>query len=244
MIDKEPEFPTTKTEITKKAAELTIQVYHSLLERYSKYEARVFNLQCVFAMFAEHITLLPRQHFSHSLFNCLKKEEKTGDLLTLLFQRLNEPDERKRRGRDIPYFNGGLFKEVFVIDLTNNEIRLLMEACTFDWSRIRPEIFGTLFENSMTLEERAKWGAHYTSEVDIQRIVWPTIVQPWLENIDLIKSLRDVDNSKKLLEDFKVLDPACGSGNFLYVAYRELKRMESLIHHKERELRGLKTLRD
>ncbi|MFC4766154.1 type IIL restriction-modification enzyme MmeI [Effusibacillus consociatus] len=139
----------------------------------------MFILQCVFAMFAEDIALLPRQHFTNVLLDCIKKKERTGDTLFLLFQRLNEQDERKRRGRDIPYFNGGLFKDVYVIDLTPNEIEQLLEACKSDWSMIRPEIFGTLFEHSMSEDERSQRGAHFTSEVDIQRIVQPTIVRPW-----------------------------------------------------------------
>lgn len=238
MLDEESIFPETQTEVTKQAADLAIGVYRSLLDRYKNSEARLFILQSVFAMFAEDIALLPRQHFTNALSDCIRKKEKTGDNLYLLFERLDEPDERKRRGRDIPYINGGLFKDVYAVDLTPDEIEQLLEACKYDWSMIRPEIFGTLFEHSMSEDERAQRGAHFTSEVDIQRIVQPTIVRPWLNLIDGIHSMNEVDEAKKKLASYKVLDPTCGSGNFLYIAYRELKRIERLLHDRERELKG------
>lgn len=239
MLDQSPFFHPTQTELTKKAADLTIGVYRSLLDRgYDVSIARLFILQCVFAMFAEDVALLPRQHFTDSLITCIKKDQKTGDTLTLLFQRLNESDYRKRKGRDIPYINGGLFKDVFLVDLNKIEIEQLLEAANSDWSYIRPEIFGTLFEHSMSDDERSMHGVHYTSEVDIQKIVQPTIVQPWISIIDGIHNLADLSKAKKLLAEYKVLDASCGSGNFLFIAYRELKRIERMLHNRETELKG------
>ncbi|MHC0037929.1 class I SAM-dependent DNA methyltransferase [Pseudoneobacillus sp. C159] len=240
MIDGEPVFPETQIQVTVKAADHTIWVYKSLLSRYSPDESRLFILQCVFAMFAEDISLIPRQHFTNALKNCIQKKEPTGDVLFLLFQRLNEIDERKRRGRDIPYINGGLFKDVFVIDLLDSEIKRLIAACDHDWSYIRPEIFGTLFQFSLAEQDRSKLGAYYTSEIDIQKIVQPTIVQPWLSIIERIKSIEDLTDAKRRLKTYKILDFACGSGNFLYVAYREIKKLERLIHDRETELLGSK----
>jgi hypothetical protein len=240
MINDEPVFPETQMEVTVKAADQTIGVYKSLLTRYSPEESRLFILQCVFAMFAEDISLIPRHHFTNALMNCINKREPTGDVLYLLFQRLNEVDERKRRGRDIPYINGGLFKEVVVIDLKESEIKRLIEACSHDWSFIRPEIFGTLFQFSLSEQDRSKLGAFYTAEIDIQKIVQPTIVQPWLDTIERIKSIEDIYDAKRRLKTYKILDFACGSGNFLYVAYREIKKIERLIHDREIELLGSK----
>jgi hypothetical protein len=240
MLDQKPLFHPTQTELTKKAADLTIGVYRSLLDRgYDVSIARLFILQCVFAMFAEDVALLPRQHFTDSLLTCIKKDQKTGDVLTLLFQRLNESDDRKRKGRDIPYINGGLFKDVFPVDLDKVEMEQLLEAANSDWSYIRPEIFGTLFEHSMSDNERSMHGVHYTSEFDIQKIVQPTIVQPWMSIIDGIHNLADLGGAKKLLADYRVLDASCGSGNFLFIAYRELKRIERMMHDREIELKGV-----
>jgi type II restriction/modification system DNA methylase subunit YeeA len=110
--------------------------------------------------------------------------------------------------------------------LQPNELLLLHEACEKNWSKINPAIFGTLFQSSMNEEQRHREGAHYTHEADIQRVVRPTIVRPWRERMAAARTLRELREIRADLLKFKVLDPACGSGNFLYVAYRELKRFE------------------
>ncbi len=91
---------------------------------------------------------------------------------------------------------------------------------------MQPPIFGTLFQSSMGKERRHAYGAHFTSEADIQKVVLPTIVRPWCERIETAKTLKDLRALLEELRSFRVLDPACGSGNFLYVAFRELKRLE------------------
>ena len=102
-------------------------------------------------------------------------------------------------------------------------------AATEDWSKINPIIFGTLFQQSMDKEKMHALGAHFTSEADIQRIVGPTIVRPWTERIDAAARLQDLVELRRELMEFRVLDPACGSGNFLYVAYREMARLDLRI---------------
>src|SRR5262249_55519643 len=93
--------------------------------------------------------------------------------------------------------------------------------------QVKPEIFGTLFQHSMDAEERHALGAHFTSEFDIQKVVGPTIARPWRERIDAAgKNATELAAALDDLRRFRVLDPACGSGNFLFVAYRELKRIE------------------
>ena len=137
---------------------------------------------------------------------------------------------RGGRYANVPYFNGGIFSAVDPIDLNDDEIDQLYQAATENWSKISPAIFGTIFQNSMQEEHRHSSGAHYTSEADIQKIVFPTIVNPWQEKIAKAKSLKDLINLQEQLHSFRVLDPACGSGNFLYVGFRELRRLElSLI---------------
>ena len=84
----------------------------------------------------------------------------------------------------------------------------------------------------MGIEERHAYGAHFTSELDILKIVHPTIIQPWREKIEKAKTLTDMKQLRKEIKEYKVLDPACGSGNFLYVAYRELKRIEMELLNK------------
>ena len=133
------------------------------------------------------------------------------------------------RFRRVPYFNGGLFSTIESVDLTTDELLLIGGeggASTQDWSKINPAIFGTLFQYSMDTEARHAYGAHFTSEADILRVVTPTIVRPWQERIESTSTMRDLLALRRELLQFRVLDPACGSGNFLYVSYRELVRLE------------------
>ncbi|MCB1230490.1 MAG: class I SAM-dependent DNA methyltransferase, partial [Verrucomicrobiae bacterium] len=122
------------------------------------------------------------------------------------------------------------------VELNLTEITTLHVAADFDWSQVKPEIFGTIFQASLDdgsesgVDERHAFGAHFTSEFDIQKVVGPTIVRPWRERMeaawDRVGKLKEVLRDLRL---FRVLDPACGSGNFLYVAYREMKRLEREI---------------
>ena len=138
-------------------------------------------------------------------------------------------------GGELDDFNGGLFAVVDPVELKHAEAHELHEsALRNDWSQVKPEIFGTLFQQSMdagekpgTRDERHAFGAHFTSEFDIQKVVGPTIVRPWRERIEACG--KDKARLRAALDDlrrFRVLDPACGSGNFLFVAYREMKRLE------------------
>ncbi|MBW4548982.1 MAG: N-6 DNA methylase [Symplocastrum torsivum CPER-KK1] len=111
----------------------------------------------------------------------------------------------------------------------------MLEASAEKWSKVEPAIFGTLFEGSMGKKERHALGAHFTSEADIQKVVLPTIVRPWRERIEAASTLKELLALRQELNQFKVLDSACGSGNFLYVAYRELKRLEALLLAKIHE---------
>ena len=135
------------------------------------------------------------------------------------------------------YFNGGLFANVTPFDLTAEEIAALRLASQEDWAQVRPVIFGTLFEQSLDKPERHAYGAYFTSEADIQKIVLPTIVRPWRKRIEEAETLEELGQVEHDMLNYQVLDPACGSGNFLYVAYRELRRLECQLDEK-RLLRG------
>src|SRR5205807_2412648 len=136
-----------------------------------------------------------------------------------------------------------LFEIVEPIELKRAEAYRLCESAAENWSKVRPEIFGTLFQDSMDTgedggrDERHAYGAHFTSEFDIRKVVGPTIVRPWRERID--SAGKNVSELRKVLADlraFRVLDPACGSGNFLFIAYREMKRLERDILLRVREV--------
>ncbi|MBC7854311.1 MAG: class I SAM-dependent DNA methyltransferase, partial [Pirellulaceae bacterium] len=118
----------------------------------------------------------------------------------------------------------------------DDELNQLKQAAKSDWSKVQPEIFGTIFQHSMEEKERHAFGAHFTSPVDIMKIIGPTIVEPWRKLIEEAKTSKRLAELRKRLEHLQVLDPACGSGNFLYIAYREMKRLEARIFERMNEL--------
>ncbi|MCY7383357.1 MAG: N-6 DNA methylase [Microcoleus sp. CAN_BIN18] len=236
--NRQPLFNNNQIDVTRTAADKVAQVFNRLVERGEKVEtAQRFILQCVVALFAEDIDLLPRGLFTELLEVCKTNRESSYDLIGGLFRQMgsNRPAPKDSRYRDVSYFNGGIFSTIEPIALTRSEIDLLLAAAAERWSKVEPAIFGTLFESSMGKAERHALGAHYTSEVDIQKVVLPTIIRPWRERIEAANTLKDLLALRLELLDFKVLDPACGSGNFLYVAYRELKRLEAQLLTKIHE---------
>ncbi|GGT47349.1 DNA methyltransferase [Nonomuraea spiralis] len=229
--DVKPSFNNDLVAVTREAAASVAEVFTSMHARgIPRDAAQHFTLQSVMAMFSEDIGLLPRHMFTHAL-----EESMDGgsayDLLTGLFREMNTPGTTPAgRYKGTPYFNGGLFANITAIEPSAEELELLHRASQTNWAAVRPEIFGTLFEGSMSKGERHAWGAHFTSQADIVKVVGPTIVEPWREKILKAGSIPELE---KLLGDmlrFKILDPACGSGNFLYVAYREMRRLEHEIN--------------
>ena len=240
MLGKTPRFNVNVVEVTKEAVKKVSELYQRLKKRskilgISEDDARRFVLQCVLCLFAEDIGLLPSSFFLDILQNeCKPDPRKSYDILRGLFEQMNNPVSAKGGiYKDVRYFNGGLFSKIVPIELTENDIEILIEASKQNWKIVRPSIFGTILESTMDQEERHAHGVHYTSEQDIYKIVRPTIVRYWDERIE-----EAGENSKKLknlwgeLRDFRILDPACGSGNFLYIAYKELKRIEKEIIDK------------
>lgn len=229
----EPLFGNDLVKVTREAASNVGQLFRQMFERkIPRKQAQQFTLQSVMAMFAEDIGLLPGKFFSQAL-----EDSKTGgeayDLLFGLFREMNTAGRTPAgRFKGTPLFNGGLFSEVSPVELTDSELDLLRAAADADWSDVRPEIFGTLFEGSMEKGERHAWGAHFTSQAEIAQVVIPTIVEPWRRRLDSASSISELSQAIADMANFRVLDPACGSGNFLYVAYREMRRLE----HEAREM--------
>ena len=223
----EPFFGNDLVAVTRTSAAKASAVFHRLLERGIERDvAQRFILQSVMAMFSEDIGLLPRHSFTLAVQDSLEG----SSAYDLLFGLFREMDTRgvtpAGRFKGTPYFNGGLFAQLDPIELTHEELGLLNDSAAEDWSQVRPAIFGTLFEQSLEQSERHAYGAYFTSEADIQKAVLPSIVRPWMERIDRASSLEELHQLEQDLWHFKVLDPACGSGNFLYMAYRELRRIE------------------
>ena len=111
----------------------------------------------------------------------------------------------------------------------------LTKASEANWTYVDPHIFGSVFQGIMDDAERHASGAHYTAHDDIMRVVGPTIVEPWRKRIQAASSLKELTTLRAELLRFRVLDPACGSGNFLYVSFRELYRLDTELLSRMRE---------
>ncbi len=239
-----PVFGNDHVAVTRKAADRLAECFNKLVDpnrpsgAVDQQLARRFILQMLVALFAEDIGMLPRYLLAQLLEDC-KTRQDSRDLIGGLFEAMNRrektPDDRYQ---GVDYFNGGLFAEPARVELRVDELGLLKAAAKEDWSKVRPEIFGTLFEHSLGKEERHAYGAHFTHPTDIMKIVGPTIVEPWrklIEEADTLKRLREL---WQRMHDYTVLDPACGSGNFLYLAYRELKRLEASLFERMADISG------
>lgn len=229
-----PIFGNNLVDVTKEAADKIALLYKCLLKRgINEEKARRFTLQCLVALFADHTGLFPETGFFADVIDECIKGQSSYDQFFLLFQRMNS-EELVTGGRfkDIPYFNGGIFSKIEPIELTEQELKLLFNASKANWSKVQPSIFGNIFEDSLTDVFKHTTGAHYTAESDIMRIVEPTILRPWRERIASARTLSELNAIRDQLSDFKILDPACGSGNFLYISFRELKQLELQLIQK------------
>ena len=235
--DERPVFGNDHEAVTRKAADRLAVCFNKLVSRkVDRSEAQRFILQILVALFSEDIGLLEQYTLTKLLEDC-KEPADSYDLLGGLFEAMNNPNGNLGgRFKGVDYFNGGLFVKPARLELYPDEIAQLRQAATSKWSMVSPEIFGVLFEHSMNKDERRAFGAYFTSPVDIMKIVGPTIVEPWREQIENATTLGRLNGLLQRMHEYKVLDPACGSGNFLYIAYRELKRLEARIFERIAEI--------
>jgi SAM-dependent methyltransferase len=238
-IWKKPIFGNNWVDVTRRAADQMATVFREIVERGENRErAQRFVLQLLVGLVAEDIGLLPEQFLSELLHECVDHGASSYDLIGGLFRQMaTEQPAPAGRYKGVRYFNGGLFEVVDPIELKRAEAYRLCESAAENWAYVRPEIFGTLFQDSMDKEARHAFGAHFTSEFDIRKVVGPTIVRPWRERIEAAgKNVGELRRALTDLRKFRVLDPACGSGNFLFIAYREMKRLERDILLRLREV--------
>lgn len=243
----------TPDAVTQEVARQIGEIARSLRNRnHDAHAAAHFLMKCMFCLFAEDVGLLPGKLFERILTARRDDPGKLAAQMTELFNRMRTGGTFG--ADDIAHFNGGLFDEAPAIELTRPEIALLCAAARPDWASVEPAIFGTLFERSLDPNTRAQIGAHYTSRDDIMLVVEPVIMQPlrreWAEvkekvqdQLDRRRKAKTKDTRSKaekaifkLLGDFvgrvatvRVLDPACGSGNFLYVAIQQLLELEKEV---------------
>lgn len=229
--DEEPLFGVTYKELTTDAAKVVAELHRVLVQRgaAAPETLRAFVLQIVWCLFAEDLGMLEGHPVQRILEDLIRHPERSSYTeLGALFDVLNDPSDYGRHGvlAGTRYVNGSLFETPAKVHLNQNELAELARAAEFDWRKVDPTIFGSLMEEILGYDRRWELGAHYTHEIDIMKIVRPTIIEPWRQRIDVTETAADVRRVLDELCSFRVLDPACGCGNFLYVAYRELRSLE------------------
>lgn len=249
LANREPVFTGGQAKLTRDAVEHVVHLHEQLTERLAAPpdELRDFLLQCVWCLFAEDLGQLPEHRFTVVVDELIANPHRSSaDDVGQLFTWLNTPGGGPDQGlyAGTPYANGGLFAHPAHVHLTVEELEHLREAARFQWREVQPSIFGSLLEGGLGHDQQWRLSAHYTHEADIQKVVQPTIVEPWRERIENLSTHAQALAAQSDLLNFVVLDPACGSGNFLYVAYRELRRLERQLHERETELRRSAGLRD
>ncbi|MDP2164421.1 MAG: hypothetical protein Q8K21_09425 [Hydrogenophaga sp.] len=248
---------TTNRDITEAAAKSFATLAERLRARGNTPDAVAhFLTQCLFCCFAEDVGLLPGQLFDRLINAKTMSPERLGDNLGKLFEAM------KSGGLfgvdDVPWFNGGLFQTIAVPRLDILDVTELRNAADKNWSAIDVSIFGTLFERGLDPSKRSQLGAHYTDPATIERIIDPVVRRPLLREwasarermAALLKKSKKRDDKAwrdavaehvgflQRLAAYRVLDPACGSGNFLYLALKCLKDVEHLAN-TEAEALGL-----
>lgn len=243
----------TTQQVTETAAREFAQLSDVLRARgVDPHEASHFLIRILFCLFAEDVSVLPKGVFTEIITNARRDVGAFMPMLGDLFEKMSKGGYFGPIR--IPYFNGRLFDDAQVLELDRDGIEILHRVASLDWSSIEPSIFGTLFERSLDPSKRGQLGAHYTGKEDILLVVEPVLMEPlrrdWeavkVEVDELVEKWRSAASKSaatgyfkaaldrlqafsKVLAEVIVLDPACGSGNFLYVALRLLLDLEKEV---------------
>lgn len=228
-----------------KAAQLMAELYEALEgSGLDDHDAGVFLVRTLFSLYADDSGVWSRDLFLEFIETRTSKDgSDLGAQLVGLYQVMNQPRERRAGQLDevlaqFPYVNGGIFSGSIAIPYFGRQVReLLLKCCAFDWREISPAIFGSLFQSVKSPEARRSLGEHYTTETNILKTLAPLFLDELHAKFEAAR--HDAAGLKKLraeLAEIRVLDPACGSGNFLIVAYRELRQLELDILIRLQEL--------
>ena len=228
------------------ASELMGQLYDAAeAAGYKDHEANVLLTRLLFLMFGDDTAMWARGLFYSFVHD--RTSDDASDLgaqLAMLFQVLNTPEAERPKNLDqtlvdFPYVNGGLFSENLRIAAFTADMRhALIKAMRFGWGGISPAVFGSLFQSVKSKELRRELGEHYTTETAIMRVIGPLFLDELKERLSSAKgSPQKLRNLRKELATYNFLDPACGCGNFLIVAYREMRRIELGILKQLRDLK-------
>ena len=237
----EKSYTHTESVADVKAAEKMGRLFDLIRERNQISSAEevhslnVFLTRLLFCFFAEDTDIFKKNQFTDVIKSTTREDgEDLAEFLGKLFAVLNEPEKSPQRQSrpkhlsDFPYVNGGLFeKETPIPVFGAKSRRLLLECSTLDWSQINPDIFGSMFQAVIDEEQRSTLGQHYTSVSNIMKVIKPLFLDKLYAELE--RSRGSAKKLQALLErvsSIKVFDPACGSGNFLIIAYKELRRFE------------------
>jgi hypothetical protein len=234
-----------------KAAKLMGNLYEALEgSGYSEHESSVFLVRVLFALYADDAGLWQKDSFTEFInFRTSKDGSDLGSQLALLFQVMDQPNNQRMSTLDelllrFPYVNGSLFEERLAIPSFTKRMRdQLLKACEFNWSSISPAIFGSLFQSIKSPQARRELGEHYTTERNILKLIEPLFLDELYE--DFQSSFNNQAGLKKLrdkLSKIRILDPACGCGNFLVITYRELRNLELKTISRLQELGDLELI--
>lgn len=209
-----------------------------------------FLMRCLFTMFAEDVELIPKKSFSKLLAEYADTAEARAYLpeaLASLWATMDKGGFSPALRTKVRHFNGKLFHDATALPLNADQVALLQQAAEADWTLVEPAIFGTLLERALDPKERHSLGAHYTPRRYVERLVLPTVIEPlrqeWAaaqaagaQRLEEGKGKKAVEDARTELLRFlhrltsvRILDPACGSGNFLYVTLEHLKRLEGEV---------------
>lgn len=241
-----------RARVTREVAQTLGQLAQRLEGRFPGEAVARFLMRCVFTFFAEDAGLLPAKAFQDALDRWRKDPRLFVRGLESLWDAMNTGG--LWGPLPILHFNGGLFSEYMALDLGTQDIDLLFQAARFDWAEVDPSIFGTLLESALDSRERHRLGAHYTPRAYVERLLRPALEEPLRQDWDLAQAEAlshlsehpteaEKSEARTVLHRFqhdlahlRILDPACGSGNFLAAAYDTLKRIEGEVQRRLQDL--------
>ncbi len=229
--------------VTRSVASKLAELAKDLEETHAPASVAGFLMRCIFTSFAEDVHLLRANSWTDLLESLRADISNFCPAVESLWQSMNTGGFSPVLREHVLRFNGGLFESTEALPVTPTQLELLIRASKADWKDVEPSIFGTLLERALDKEERHRLGAHYTPREYVERLVVPTVIQPLRDDwksvqATAVKLARDSDsngaleivrNFRKSLCNLRVLDPACGSGNFLYVTLEHLKRLEGEV---------------
>jgi hypothetical protein len=237
-----------------KAAEKMAKLYDEILKdnptekKDELHKLNVFLSRLLFCFFAEDTEIFPKSSFTHSITSHTQQDGSDLDsYLNKLFEALNNQDKSKHPEylKGFPYVNGGLFtSDIFTPKFSRKSRSLIIECGELDWSAINPDIFGSMFQAVVHTEQRSEMGMHYTSVPNIMKVIEPLFLNELNEKFDKVyESEYKLEQLLLHLEKLRIFDPACGSGNFLIISYREIRFLEMKILKRINELSKNKSLR-